>query len=317
MPVSFILRSPYLPSNRSCLRLDAPSPLAWFQSVWPRLLGDEAVSSRDLLGADDLYGFAGFAQQIRDKRLPAPASNGDLEKMLSRYWYLGNVECRDGYVLVETDDDEVELAFWWVSGEVLAEEQERFACYQTDTLPGGTGDGRFDPSCEIESAGEAAGEGTTYCSFVTVWDSGNLSDLPGPVRIDGLRLPDFAGWLSRMPADENRLFELEWLALVARSHPSLDLPALLLRTAEVSAETASSHYQAIRARTISEEELREDIRWLGSRERAATVQNDAHILEFRFDDGFNYHICFLFDDLWASAHPVLARSLLHFSMPIA
>jgi hypothetical protein len=29
----------------------------------------------------------------------------------------------------------------------------------------------------------------------------------------------------------------------------------------------------------------------------------------------NWHVWFLFDDLWASAHPVLARSLLRFGMP--
>src|SRR5215468_7069111 len=117
MSTYFILRSPYLPANRSIYQLDAPSPLAWFQSIWPRLREDADITSKALLNVEDLYGFKGFANNVRDKQLAAPEDYNRLQRLLSLNWYLNNIDIRDGYVLVETDDDEVELAFWWVSDE--------------------------------------------------------------------------------------------------------------------------------------------------------------------------------------------------------
>ena len=131
MSTNFILRTPYLAANRSIYRLDAPSPLAWFQMIWP-ILQEANVMSGRLLNVERLYGFEGFAEHVRSSGIAAPVTYDELQTLLSKHWYSNKVECRDGYVLVETDDDEVELAFWWVSDEVLANEQDRFACYATD-----------------------------------------------------------------------------------------------------------------------------------------------------------------------------------------
>jgi hypothetical protein len=316
MPTNFVLRSPYLPANRSVFTLDAETPLAWFQSIWPRLRGDAGVTSEELLGAKDLYGFAGFAQRVREEELGAPATPKELQELLAQKWYSGNVECRDGYVLVETDDDEVELAFWWASDEAFQAEQERFACYAADALPLETGSGSFDPGFDVAAAGDAGGDGAVFGVFSTVWDSGNLSDAAGPVKVSRLRLPSLAAWLRTLAAGEDRLMEIDWLALVARHNPALDLPALLHRIAEASPHTLNKHWKAIRAGTLSEDELRKDAVWLGPRQPAG-VQGGPHAVEFRLHDGFNWHVWFLFDDLWASAHPVLARSLLRFGMPVS
>lgn len=248
MPTNFVLRSPYLSANRSVYRLDAETPLAWFQSIWPRLRSDADVTSKALLDADDLYGFAGFARRVREEGLEAPATPEELQKLLSDKWYSNNVECRDGYVLVETDDDEVELAFWWASDGVFQAEQERFACYAADALPLETGSGGFDPGFDVAAAGDAGGDGAVFGVFATVWDSGNLSDAAGPVKVSGLRLPGLAAWLRTLSADENRSMEIGWLALVAHHNPALDLPALLRRVAEASPHTLSNHWQAFRAR---------------------------------------------------------------------
>jgi hypothetical protein len=338
MSTNFILRSPYLPANRSIYRLDAPSPLDWFQAVWPRLRQDADITSKMLLDVEKLYGFSGFAEHVRSNELAAPADSAELQTLLAKNWYSNNVECRDGYVVVETDDDEVELAFWWVSDEVFREEQERFACYATDPLPVETGSGVFDPGCGIAATGRAAGAGAVFCVFATVWDSGNLDGLPGPVKVPGLRLPGFADWLRAMtpgniaisglkPYDSNHLLELDWLALVARHNNELDLPALLRRLAEVSPQSASKHWKEIEQGTLSEEELRKDVHWLepwpcdvrsgNPPIPTVLVQGSANSIEFRLYDGFNWHVWFLFDDLWASAHPTPARSLLRFGMPIS
>ncbi|WP_156944034.1 hypothetical protein [Bradyrhizobium sp. Ec3.3] len=329
MATNFILRSPYLPSNRSTYRLDAPSPLAWFQSIWPRLREDAGISSKELLNVENLYYFAGFAENVRDKGLAAPANMVDLQTLLSHNWY-GIVECRDGYVFIETDDDEVQLAFWWVSDEVLEAEQERFACYSADRLPPETGSGGFDPGCGIALAGNVGGVGSVFGVFATVWDGGNLLDLPGPIEVRGLRLPEFAGWLRAVPPGKitipgllppglkvDHLLELEWMALIARHNPELNVPALLRRLGEVSPTNVDKHCEEMAAGTLTEDELRKEPRWHRRDEPSISLQDNAHSVELRLSDGFCTHVWFLFDDLWASAHPVLARSLLRFGLPIS
>jgi hypothetical protein len=323
MSTRFILRSPYLPANRSIYRLDAPSPLDWFRSVWPCLRQDAEITSKALLDVEKLYGFRGFAEHVRSEELAAPVACDDLQAVLAKNWYSNNVECRDGFVLVETDDDEVELAFWWVGEEVFQEKQELFACYATDQLPAEIGSGGFDPGFDVAVTGNAGGAGAVFCVFATAWDSGNLDGLPGPVEVRGVRLPGFTDWLRAMPPGNitglkpylsGHLRELDWLALVARHNTELDLPALLRRLAEVSPGNAEKHWKELRDGTLSEDELRKDVRWSGS--PSVHVQGSANAIEFRLYDGFSWQVWFLFDDLWASAHPVMARSLLRFAMPI-
>jgi hypothetical protein len=333
MSTYFILRSPYLPANRSICRLDASFPLEWFQAVWPRLRQDAGITSKMLLDVEELYAFEGFAESVRSKELAAPATSGELQALLSENWYSNNVECEDGYVFVETDDDEVELAFWWVSDEVFQAKQELFACYAANSLPVEIGGGDFDPGRDMATTSGAGGTGSVFCVFATVWDSGNLTGLPGPVEVRGLRLPGFAGWLrtaapgsieiTGLHSDHSgHLPELDWLALVARHNAELDLPALLRRLAEVSPHSAEKHWKGLRDGTLSENELRTDVRWLEPWEvkpddppwPTVLLQGSANSIEFRLYDGFNWHVWFLFDDLWASAHPLLARSLLRFAM---
>ncbi len=131
MSTRFVLRSPYLQVNRSICRLDARSPLDWFRSVWSRLRQDATITSKALLGVEQLYGFKGFADHVRYEELAAPMVSDHLQTLLTKNWHSNDVKCRDGFVLIKTDGDEVELAFWWVSEEVFLAKQEVFACYAT------------------------------------------------------------------------------------------------------------------------------------------------------------------------------------------
>jgi hypothetical protein len=93
---------------------------------------------------------------------------------------------------------------------------------------------------------------------------------------------------------------------------------LLHRLAEVSPDSVSDHGKEILAGALSVEELlqKKVHRLAGASGPEAIAQGGANSLEFRLHDGFNGHVWFLFDDLWASAHPAPARSLLRFALPI-
>jgi hypothetical protein len=283
-----------------------------------------------LLNVEDLHGFAGFAEQVRTGGISAPETCEELQTLLSKSWYSNRVTCRDGYVLVETDDDEVELAFWWVSEEVLAREQDRFACYASDVMPSEIGRGGFDPACGTALAGHAERVGAVFGAFVTVWDGGNLLDLPGPIEVRGTRLPDFLEWLRAAPpggiiftgstdnwAIKGHLLEIDWLALVARENPALDLNTLLHRAAEVPLHEVDARWKQMSEGAIGEDEFRRSVQRFNSRKSSIYLQVADNLIEFRFFNGFVWHTWILFDDLWASAHPVLARSLLRFCMPIS
>jgi hypothetical protein len=316
MPCYFVLRSPYLPSNRWVKKLDAASPLAWFQELWTRLQADASLTCSDVLGIAHVYGFEGFAEKVRGGAIPAPVNDDELQQSLSSNWYSNNVETRDGMVLIETDDDEVELSFWWMSEAVLSRHAGRFSIYAVDCLPDGVSNGDFAAETQTVPVGGGSGEGAVYAVFSTVWDGANLSDLPGPVEIAGVRLPGLVAWLAGVAPDVDHPLELDWLALVARSHPDLNAASLLRRVAEVSPETAADNDEGIHAGSLSAHDLHENVKWFHTRERQpASVQGGEHHVELRLDDGFNHHVWILFDDLWASSHPELARSILRFAGP--
>jgi hypothetical protein len=147
-----------------------------------------------------------------------------------------------------------------------------------------------------------------------VWDSGNLTDLPGPVSMPGVRLPGFAAFLQTFSGDDSHPLEIDWLAVIARHNPGLAFPDLLLRLAEACPHGVDKHWKEVHAGTVSEEVLRADARWLGERQ-PPVVRGGPHAVELRMHNGFCWNVWFVFDDLWASAHPVLARSLLRFGMP--
>jgi DNA-binding transcriptional regulator YdaS (Cro superfamily) len=305
-----------LPANRQVKRIDADSPLAWFQDAWSRIRTDASLTSKDLLDVEDLYGFEGFAKQIREINCPVPQNDEALRQSLSDHWYTNKVEVTDGEVFIKTDDDEVELAFWWMSQAVFQAKAEQFSVYATPQLPDGSADGSFRPEWEIKPAGTGNGSGHVYAAFNTTWDGGNLSGLPGPVRISGVLLPELVTWLKDMPPSPDHLLEIDWLSLVARAHPDSTIVELLHHLAQVSTETAQTHSRAIHCGEITEDALRADVEWFDYRERNSSVRGGQHHVELRLDDGFNYHVWILFDDVWASAHPMLARSILHFAEPV-
>jgi hypothetical protein len=316
MSCYFVLRSPYLPSNRWVKKLDAASPLAWFQDLWMHLQAHASLTCSDVLGIEHVYGFSGFADKVRSGAVPVPLNDDELQQSLSSHWYANNVEARDGLVLLETDDDEVELAFWWMSEAVLLGHAEQFSIYAVDRLPDGASNGGFEPETEMVSIDGGPGDGAVYAAFSTVWDGANLSDLPGPVEIAGVRLPELVARLAGVAPDAEHLLEIDWLALVARGNPELGAAALLRRVGEVSPSTASDNYEAIHAGSMSEDDLRANVQWLLTRERSpASVEGGEHHVELRLDDGFNHHVWIFFDDLWASSHPALARSILRFAAP--
>src|SRR5262249_28446828 len=101
---------------------------------------------------------------------------------------------------VLTDDDEIQLAYYFFDDTYLARHGDRAALLLLDgwKLPAGHAAKGLKPSERTTPlTPRGRGEGTTYVVIHGFWDSGNLYDLDGGYRIDGVRLPELARYLAR------------------------------------------------------------------------------------------------------------------------
>jgi uncharacterized protein (TIGR02996 family) len=229
MAVSFVYRSHYEgPSGKHLARFDDPTVLDWFRNRWRYLvhgdgppapaagtavdvpwrsarLSEVDARLRATLGCD-VYGLSSLFEQAAENGLPAPRTDQELADALDRYLYVeGEVRYQPHLLQALTDDDEIQLAYYFFDDHYLARHGKRAAFLLNDgwRLPGGHAEGAFRPAeatTPLRPAGR--GEGTTYLAFLAYYDSGNLDDIEGGYRIKGVRLPDLPRQLARStPAD--------------------------------------------------------------------------------------------------------------------
>jgi hypothetical protein len=219
MSVHFVYRSHYEgPSGKHVRRLDADSVLGWFQSAWERAKVAEDISEwlADELGTS-VYGFSSIFEAARDESLPPPTTDRKLKSYLEEHLYVEGEILHEPHALqVLTDDDEIELAYFFFDDDYLKGNPGRAAylLHEDWRLPTTSGEATLQPSImtkEIWPAGN--GPGATYLAFLTFSDSLNLTDLDvdGPCRIEGVRVPELADYLADARPDESWPLELKLL----------------------------------------------------------------------------------------------------------
>src|SRR5262245_26286829 len=130
MSVYFVYRSHYrTPTLNHVRRFEEDSVLAWFQRHW-RAVEDygEAGGYADQLPGCPGHGSGSLFHAIAEHSLSPPASGAMLKRLLGRYLYVeGEVRCRPHVVQVLTDDDELEMAYYFFDDHYLAEHGDRAA----------------------------------------------------------------------------------------------------------------------------------------------------------------------------------------------
>ena len=105
----FLLVSTSEPSGRRFVQLRAPSVLAWFQRVWST--GSEHWRS-ELHG--HVYGLSKLVDMIDELKLPRPSSDAELAPLLDEHiYYERNLVAEPHFVHVQTDDDEVDVDYFF------------------------------------------------------------------------------------------------------------------------------------------------------------------------------------------------------------
>ncbi|MEU5695459.1 hypothetical protein [Actinosynnema sp. NPDC020468] len=309
----FVYRSHYEgPLGKRVVTLPDDSVLAWFRRGWT---AGEDWPSTELGG--DVYGLGSVFRAVLSHDLPVPGSVGELRAVLHEHLYVegdeDDIRLDDHSLRVRTDDDEVELAYYFLDDHVIAEEPSRLAylLHESWPLPHTAGGATsFTPDVPVLPAtGSGGGTSTTYALFLTFYDGDSLGTTP-PLSFPGVDLPNLAAHLTSTTLDEDWPVELKVLWALTTD----DLATALARCDHwpdyndptFARDHPTAHAAALPnlATTFAH----------GRDPSASLLRVDDHLAQFAMhvDTYFGHRQWFLFDTTWAATHPDLAHSLLRY-----
>ncbi|MEU0557105.1 hypothetical protein [Dactylosporangium sp. NPDC006015] len=315
----FVYRTHYEgPLSKRVRRFPDLTVLDWFRRGWDADDAWEWVA--DELGGR-VYGLSSVFEAAREHGLPRPETTDELRALLDEHLYVeGEVRCDGRGVRARTDDDEVELAYFFVE----EEDDDRLAYHlQEWPLPGDAGaPAPFDPACDVTTLPpRGTGEATTYAVLLTHYDGETLARM-APFAFPGVDLPALAGHLrAATPGDDTWPPELLVLrALVAPGDTTVEpalrrcnqWPGFSLNEepwpANMPGPHAEVHREALELIAVGDS--------TGDRSPDRTLLRvDEHLAQMAMhtNETFGFQQWFLFDTAWVAAHPVLARSLLWYA----
>lgn len=316
--------------GKRVVRLPDASVLEFFQRTWREAPRDETLHEwlRQQLGGD-VYGLAALYRAVAEEGVPAPKSLGELQVYLDRHlWVEGDpieqIRVGEHSVRVRTDDDDHELAYHFFDAAALRAHPEHlaFLVHDDPKLPAGaaTNSTITAPTDVPRLLPSADGEGFTVAICAPVLETATLSGLeqhPAVRIVDGVRVADLADHLRGVQPDGDEPWPMPWLALRAVLGAQ-DETVTGLRTLQglrndlvftfggppMEGIDLTGEHAAVHAATTA---------------ALADAANAGEEASGEVDSGAHHAVAFLggdtgpmilFDDLWASAHPELAHSLI-------
>lgn len=333
----FVYRSHYEgPLSKRIHRLDAPSVVAWFQAQIEeaRVASQPGESAMRAVGGR-VHGFQSVFEAAHKHSLHTPRTGAALRKLLGEHLSVEGGEDHiqlDAHSLrVLTDDDEVQLAYFFFDDEAVQRTPDRVAwlLHEEPRLPEGDADGGFRAPVELAGFGPAgSGEGATYACLLTFHEG---ESLPGTAGVfPGVRLPGLAAHLRAVvPESKPASWSPEWLetwpvelrvlrALIEEGDTTIG-PALGRAAAYPLSPIARENHSRLGIGAHASARADFDAAAEGRTHRGdpsrSIVHESAHaaLLAAHTSDDFGYEQWIFFDDRWAAAHPDLAASLLHYA----
>ncbi|MFI5490353.1 hypothetical protein [Micromonospora echinaurantiaca] len=295
--------------------------LDWFRRGWHHDDPYEWIHSE--LGGD-VYGLASIFEEARKRNLPRPQSVDELRELLHEHlWVEGDddfIRLGEHALRVRTDDDEVDLAYYFIDDEAAAASPDRLAFLLHDTWP-------LPVNAAATGAGFSHGVPThtvrlTPCGPESVFSVRLCWGSPDTYRnldraaiaFPGLALPDLAAGLrgaddhdaQRWPNDAQLL-----RALLAAGDDHIG--SALQRYARLPGQAPTP--AGIDHIPDHDATHRETLELLPQPRAESLIRLDPHIAQVAryLDEFFGFDQWFLFDTRWAAAHPDLARSLLRYA----
>jgi hypothetical protein len=326
--VQFVYRSHYEgPLSRRLRSLPDQTVLGWFQRGWT-VEDPRAWVEAELDGP--VYGLASIFEEASEHGLPVPGTTDELRRLLHEHLYVEGdadyIRLDDHSLRVRTDDDEVELAYFFLDDHVIAARPARLAYLLRDTwpLPEEAGERQdFQPEVPVSVAAPAGEDKeTTYVVLLTFYDGESLA-ITAPLAFPGTALPALAGRLTTVDPAVAAAWppELRVLrALVTPGAPALDVALERANRWPGFSLGADSPWPGLPDEHAAAHRLAMDLvdgaRLVGGRRpEASLLRVGDHIAELAMhcDGFFGYQQWYLFDTIWAANHPDLAQSVLRYA----
>lgn len=208
MAVYFVLRSHYdEPSGKLLRRFDDATVLEWFRNRWTSFDPDDCPDQVYRLLGFYVDPFINLFRAVTEAGLPIPAASVQLEEYLRGHCAAESAIRFTPHALavMSVDSVRMEMCSYLFDDDYLSEytDQAAFLLHEGWQLPKRhSRAGVFEPTEPVEPLlPDGHASGTTYCIVLHYeYDNdGPLSDLWGPHRIEGLRLPDLAAHLALHP----------------------------------------------------------------------------------------------------------------------
>lgn len=314
------------PFSKRVVTVPDATVLDWFRRGWDQVDPDGWLDHE--LGGN-VYGLESIFEEVDEHNLPRPETVDELRALLSEHlWVEGDdegsyIRLDEHSLRVRTDDDEVDLAYYFLDDKAVAASPDRLAFLLYDTWPlpvdaaaAGAAFGHDVPVRTVGPAGDSGPE--SVYSVRLCWDppgpDWNL-DLAGAVVFPGLTLPDLAAHLQGVGDPEAHDWPHDARLLRALVAPGEDRigPALERYARLDGYDPSPAGTDRVAAHDAIHREVRELL--LPEQHARSLVHMSPHIGQVAryIDDFFGFDQWFLFDTRWAAAHPDLARSLLRYA----
>ncbi len=348
MGVYFALRTHYDHSTGKYLRHfpEDHSVLAWFQRHWRGKSEEDGEASRfteEVLGCR-VYGFDSLFMAIAEHNLTAPQTMRQLSVILHKHLYAeGEVRTSANAIQVLTDDDELELAYYFFDDYYIGKEPEKAAYLLHDDwqLPESSEPitarlPRLPDAVELFETGGKT-QGAVYGVFLSFYDSASLTDIYGSFQIPRIRLSQFVSYLREKPVGDRWFFEMKILRALTESpkvapHAVVTLADILTqaRTIPVSAvddelykhDFGGTNTPAEDFALLSEVMARNKTERVLLSGKDSLVQIADHVAQLCLHSDTWIHSpgnetklfarWIFFDDIWLRANPALGRAILRF-----
>ncbi|GAA4606936.1 hypothetical protein BJY16_006076 [Actinoplanes octamycinicus] len=300
------------PLGKRVTALPGVTVLDWFRQGW-RQDDPEKWVGEQLDGGP--YGLESIFERARERQLPEPETMDQLRELLIEHlWAESDDDPRVGWhtVRVRTNDDETDLAYYFVDDAMAADYPETFAFLLHDAwpLPGDAVDADFVHDVPVQTVAGSSGPGAVF-SVRLGFDhrgDGTSLDLAGAVAFPGLTLPELAAHLDgAADADAGAWPHDARMLRALLGTGERDIAAALRRFARLYGYDPTPG--DLTARPAAGEPA------LPEAHPRTLVRADPHLVQVAryIDDFWGYDQWFLFDSHWAAAHPLLARSLLRWA----
>ncbi|GAA2480948.1 hypothetical protein [Winogradskya humida] len=288
-------------SKRVVTQPDA-TVLDWFRRGWVRDDPEDWIEAE--LGGG-VYGLESIFERGREQGIAAPETVDELRELLDEYLWVESdddpIRLGEHALRVRTDDDEVDLAYYFIDDVAAAASPERLAFLLNDTWPLPANaiafpDAHFSHHVPVRIVPPAGAGGDAVYSVRVGWEhrgNGTNLDLTGALMFPGVSLPELVGHLrdaDDLKADDARLLR----ELIAPGDDDIGLA--MRRYAQLDGYDPAPG-------VVRDKKPGRDI-----------ISLEPHIAQVAryIDDFFGYDQWFLFDTRWAAAHPDLASSLLRY-----